>query len=715
MKALFKSKPLTISIAVVLVICIFFLTKTNSTETIPSEEPEAQRKLDRAITTSKHNIDQAITELENLNDLPDYTNYKKNYILARLYEKKENTEKAILIYEKLLNKNYPLKERVIFHCAMLNTKEGNDIKAIKFFNKLLRDFPYSKSVPQTKYFLAQAQFRLKLNKEAVNTLLSLRSEFPKTQYGIATNYYLGENAYNRGNFNEAIKLWRKYLEESPDGRFAEEISNFVRKSKNISLTSYDYSLLGDVFFHKKDYLNAANYYKISNNPKKYYELGYSLFRTGKKSEAENYLKQFAHNNPKSKNAKWSLYYASHCLPSYLRKSFWAKAGKDIPDLAYYSSYKEAVLEENKKTREHILRDLLDLYPKSKFSLDAAWQIMWDKIQEKEYAVTEEIGKEYFDKSKNSNDAKSETRAKIGFWLGKISEVTKQNTKAIEYYKQTQDILPDNYYSIRATGRLLALTGKADNGWKQISNIKNFIDYRWSIPVIIKFDTLKNLYGACVAELINLQQFDEAIDLIGKSKSPTKRVTSWLKALNSDYENSINIATSILKNYRLNPNSPIWRLAYPLYFWEYILNTCKNYSSLDPLLVCGVIRQESRFDKNALSTSDAYGLMQLIPPTARSISKQININLSSLESLKDPKTNISLGVNYLNGLISDFSNPLFAIAAYNAGPNAVKKWIGDFGRENDLDFFVEQIPYDQTRDYVKKVFSSYWTYTKLYKN
>ncbi|MBI3589839.1 MAG: transglycosylase SLT domain-containing protein [Candidatus Melainabacteria bacterium] len=496
---------------------------------------------------------------------------------------------------------------------------------------------------------------------------------------------------------------------SPDGRFVNEIASFIESQKSISLKPSDYSLLGNIFFYKKDYKKSAYYYRIENNIKKYYALGYSLFRTNNKSDAVHYLKEYAYNFPKSKNARWALYYAGACTPSYMRKSFWEKATKDIPTLAYYTIYKEALSEEYPRKRVKLLNNFIAQYPNCEFTLDAVWEIMWQKILDKDFNNAEEIGKKYF----NSISEISETRAKVGFWLGKIAEIKNQKDKATEYYKLVKDLLPDNYYSHRASGRLMALTGAKDENWKLQSSINDFENFTWSIPSIIKPETLKRHFGATIAELISLQEFDEAIDLIGKSNFPSKQITSWLKALNNEYETSINTASSLITAYNLKQTSPVWELAYPLHFWQYVKNTCKKYNDLDPLFVCGLIRQESRFEANATSISNAYGLMQLIFPTAKTVSRQLNFNLNSSELLFNPKVNIELGANYINGLLKDFSNPLFAVASYNAGPNATKQWISNF-RNKDLDFFVEEIPYEQTRTYVKKVFSSYWTYLMLYK-
>jgi len=709
-----KIKTAFIVLALMLV-SYFLLSKTISAETIivPKEDLVSQEKLDRAITVSKFNIDSGIEELESLTDLSEYTDYKRKYILARLYEKKKNINKAIQIYESILEKSYPLKERVLFHLAILNASLNDDKKAIRYFDNLLVKFPTSRSIPEAKYYLAQTQLRLRLTRDALSTLNSLKIEFPRTQYGIATNYYLGEYEYNKQNYKEALNFWREYLKKSPDGRFSPEIVSVITSTqKNIPIKPSDYSLIGDVYFNKKEYKKAAYYYQIENNVKKYYALGYSLFRIGENSKAEKYFKEFAYTFPKSKNVKWSLFYCSKCMPSFLRKSFWEKVTKDIPDLAYYTLYKEGLVEENEKKRKEIFLNLMELYPQGEFTLDAVWELMWSDIKTKNYNNAVALGKKYFESNLSSSNCRSESCLKIGFWLGKVSELQNKKFDAIDFYKKVQSLNSDNYYYYRSKNRLLALTGGVDPKWDQQSSYKELKDLSWSIPVISRLDNLTEHFGITVTELIKLQQFDEAIEIIGKNSSPSKQITSWLKALNSEYDTSINIATSTIVHYGFSNDSPLWKLAYPLYFWQDIVASSSRFTNLDPLLACGVIRQESRFDPNATSISNAFGLMQLIIPTAKVVARQSGVNLSSNESLKDPKINISLGTYYLKGLLSDFSSPLFAVASYNAGPNAVKNWVNKYGT-SDLDLFIEYIPYDETRGYVKKVFSSYWTYLELY--
>ena len=127
----------------------------------------------------------------------------------------------------------------------------------------------------------------------------------------------------------------------------------------------------------------------------------------------------------------------------------------------------------------------------------------------------------------------------------------------------------------------------------------------------------------------------------------------------------------------------------------------------------VIREESAYNPLAISTAGALGLMQVMPHTGQKIAAQVGSDGFSRERLFDPCYNIRFGSWYLGHLAEKFNhNLVYAIAAYNAGPDIVTKWIQQFGyREQDE--FIESIPYTETRQYVKKVLRSYRQYGKIY--
>ncbi len=108
-------------------------------------------------------------------------------------------------------------------------------------------------------------------------------------------------------------------------------------------------------------------------------------------------------------------------------------------------------------------------------------------------------------------------------------------------------------------------------------------------------------------------------------------------------------------------------------------------------------------------------MQIIPNTAKSIAKELSIKNFNNEMLYDPEINIRMGTYYLKKQIDNFnSNYYFACGAYNGGPGAMKRWISKWG-DKEIDEFIEYIPYDETRNYIKKVMASYYIYKVLFKN
>ncbi|PMB23101.1 tail length tape measure protein, partial [Fischerella thermalis CCMEE 5319] len=134
--------------------------------------------------------------------------------------------------------------------------------------------------------------------------------------------------------------------------------------------------------------------------------------------------------------------------------------------------------------------------------------------------------------------------------------------------------------------------------------------------------------------------------------------------------------------------------------------------LNPLLVTALIRQESRFQPKIKSVANATGLMQVLPDTAKWIAPQIKEDSKKI-NLEDPNDNIMLGTWYLDHTHQQYgNNSLLAIASYNAGPGNVAKWLQTIPTQ-DPDEFVELIPFDETKNYVRQVFGNYWNYLRLY--
>ena len=155
---------------------------------------------------------------------------------------------------------------------------------------------------------------------------------------------------------------------------------------------------------------------------------------------------------------------------------------------------------------------------------------------------------------------------------------------------------------------------------------------------------------------------------------------------------------------------LWKVAYPTGLLPVIKG--QGASGVDPYLVAAIIREESQYDHQAVSRVGAIGLMQVMPGTANAVAQRLGIPAVGRDDLFDQETNIQIGVRYVEQLLAQFSgNVALAIASYNAGPIVVKSWIALHpGRSQDE--FIELIPYQETRQYVKRVLRSYREYLRL---
>jgi len=134
--------------------------------------------------------------------------------------------------------------------------------------------------------------------------------------------------------------------------------------------------------------------------------------------------------------------------------------------------------------------------------------------------------------------------------------------------------------------------------------------------------------------------------------------------------------------------------------------------LDPYLVAALIRQESTFNPRVRSRAGARGLMQIIPATGRELARQERRTYKTRD-LYNPEINILYGTRYLKTLLARFNGRVdYALASYNAGPHRVKRWTG-MDMSIDPEVFIEDIPFDETRAYVKLVLRNEMLYRRLY--
>lgn len=194
--------------------------------------------------------------------------------------------------------------------------------------------------------------------------------------------------------------------------------------------------------------------------------------------------------------------------------------------------------------------------------------------------------------------------------------------------------------------------------------------------------------------------------------------SYVLNKKGNYEFSMNICSYLLKSGRPSRDKIIYspeylRLLYPRPYYKYVLSYSNRYK-IPVNLIYAIMRQESMYDPECRSVSDAIGLMQIIPPTGYYIAGRIGCKEFNPLMLYNKNLNIKFGSFYLKTLLNRFNDRKYlAIASYNAGPNKVAHWKYHRLKGVGKLIFIDSIPLGETREYVKKVLANYYMYKAIY--
>ena len=161
-----------------------------------------------------------------------------------------------------------------------------------------------------------------------------------------------------------------------------------------------------------------------------------------------------------------------------------------------------------------------------------------------------------------------------------------------------------------------------------------------------------------------------------------------------------------------PQDLVLKKIYKQEYQEYVYKYSEE-NDIDPMLTFAIIKAESNFNRNIKSSSGAIGLMQLMEETATEMANEIGEEVVVKESLYNPEINIKIGTNYYAYLVEKYDgNTLLALTAYNAGMGNVDRWIKE-GIIKEDGSNIENIPYKETNNYVRKIVRDYKIYKSLY--
>lgn len=226
--------------------------------------------------------------------------------------------------------------------------------------------------------------------------------------------------------------------------------------------------------------------------------------------------------------------------------------------------------------------------------------------------------------------------------------------------------------------------------------------------------------ALIRLLLSLELYEQAANEVQFAQrvygdSPALQATlAFVHNRRGDFRRGINLMKRAYPQHmteaaKLPPD--ILKVIFPLEYWE-LIRRHATARGLDPYLIAALVAQESTFDATIRSAANAWGLMQIIPATGRRLARSVGIRRFRTEMLTRPDVNVRLGTTHFKRLVTQFGGAHVALASYNAGESRVARWVAERpGLERDE--FIDDIPFPETQNYVKRILGTAEDYRQLY--
>lgn len=363
--------------------------------------------------------------------------------------------------------------------------------------------------------------------------------------------------------------------------------------------------------------------------------------------------------------------------------------------------------------DRAFRELYRRFPKSAYAPRAAWKIGWWTYKNGDVREAADI-------FENAAAAfpRADYRPSWLYWAGRARDRAGDTVVANARYQLVVADYLNSYYG-RLSSKILVSRGQGLTPTLVTADLT-------SVPSNIFIPS-----DAVIRQLLTLELYDDAIREVEHAQrewgdSPALQATmAWINhqqgltlAARERFDRLRGAITQMKRAYpqylaaggeNLPPD--VLHIIFPLDYWSLI----KKYADahgLDPYLMAALIAQESTFTPEIRSSANAVGLMQLLPATGKRYAREIGIRPFSTPSLTQPETNIRLGMAYFKDLVDRFGGTYLALASYNAGESRVARWIAE--RPGVVqDEFIDDIPFPETQNYVKRILGTAEDYRRLY--
>lgn len=650
-----------------------------------------------------------------------------NEIFAKAYGlyTKGKTSDAKELFEKITDPKFRLADYSQYYLALINYDLANREQARQILTQLKQRFPQSIWIPGATLLQAKIDIAEKNYGSAEEILRQLRADkSAKREIADEALYMQAQIREAQGDPIRAHALYNTVRDSAPNSRWAAAARKAQIGLRQTFPDLFTFQTIdelaaeADRLARERQTIEAETLYnKLLNNASDaatrltyLTKLANLFLSTRSRNDAIPTLELIAQDFPESSEAAKALYqigqiywnrhentqaleYFQLILEKYPTSEYVDRARFAAADIhEYFGRRPEAI---------QLYSDIIKLSPVGQIRDDAAWRLAWLYYRNGDLPSASEA---FSTLSKQSGNGPFGTAAL--YWQARISEKSGENDKARQTYRQITASAPESYYQSLSWRALQRLGDASEEPKWVVASSPQEADDPPIAPELVFHLSRARALGSLSLQHLAITELDE----LNRAATPSNRMRAFLMReyfKTGGYARSLQLANQLPSSRR--DREPY---RYPLAFWQLIQQKAQQ-RGLDPYLVLALIRQESLFDARARSPAAALGLMQLLQPTAARVAKQIGIAVPTPDMLFDPDVNLTLGTQYLKDLLARYSNNRQkAIAAYNAGESAVDRWEKEISTD-DIEEFVERIPYVETRGYVKLVLRNQQIYKSLY--